>query len=85
MKTNTYQSSVLFSEQEEAPTHHIPATREPSFHSLLIRQALLRSQVQSAISELILGYEATTGSSVIRVRVQQDKPRVILEAIPATR
>jgi hypothetical protein len=85
MKINTYKTFVPISEQTEPATPRNPTRRDPSFYSLLIRQALLRSQVQSAISELIMGYEANTGSSVIRLRVQRDAPRVILEAIPTTK
>jgi len=49
---------------------------------MLLRQALLRSQVQTAIYELIHGYESSTGCSVVRLDFQANKRRVILDAIP---
>jgi hypothetical protein len=53
-----------------------------AFHSALLKQALLRDQVQSAISQLVLGYEATSGASVVRLNFHTGKRTVSLEAIP---
>jgi hypothetical protein len=49
----------------------------------IVRQVMLRDQVQSALSELIRNYEEITGLSVIRVIYQQETHRVTIEAIPA--
>jgi hypothetical protein len=54
-----------------------------SFHSALLKQALLRQQVQSAIYELVLGYEAATGFSVVRLDLQSEKHTVLIDALPA--
>lgn len=52
--------------------------------ALLLRQALLRSQVQTAIYELVREYEATSGFSVVRLDLlQSTKRRIVLDAIPA--
>ena len=59
--------------------------KDASFHALLLRQALLRGQIQTAIYELVRGYEAKTGFTVVRLDLQADKKRVILEAVPAPR
>ena len=86
MYTTTYEHHSSFSEQETKDRPQVSATYgrpNASFHALLLRQALLRSRVQSAISELIRGYEATSGFSVIRVDLESRKSRVILDAIPA--
>ena len=59
--------------------------KDASFHALLLRQALLRGQIQTAIYELVRGYEAKTGFTVVRLDLQAEKKRVILEAVPAPR
>ena len=59
--------------------------KDASFHALLLRQALLRGQIQTAIYELVRGYEAKTGFTVVRLDLQADKKRVILEAVPSAR
>jgi hypothetical protein len=82
MKAITYQTTTLISEQE---TPAAPQKRDASFHSMLLRQALLRNQIQSAIYDLVRGYEATTGFSVVRIDLQAKKRKVTLDAIPAPR
>jgi hypothetical protein len=69
----------------KAPEECHRAKVDPSFHTLLLRQALLRNQVQSAIYELIRGYEVTTGFSVVRLDLQSEKRRIVLDAIPAAK
>jgi hypothetical protein len=51
----------------------------------LIKQALFRDQVQSAIRELIRGYETTTGLTVIRVEYQPQGRHVTIDAVPQVR
>jgi hypothetical protein len=51
----------------------------------LLKQALFRDQIQSAIKELIRGYEATTGLNVVRVEYQPEGKDVIIDATPARR
>ena len=90
MKTTIYEILIPISEQEPVTEplslrRTFPvSTPKPnaSFHSMLLRQALLRSQVQTAIYELIHGYESSTGCSVVRLDFQANKRRVILDAIP---
>ena len=77
--------SELSNAPGKAPEGRRIAKVDPSFHTLLLRQALLRNQVQSAIYELIRGYEATTGFSVIRLDLQSEKRRIVLDAVPATK
>jgi hypothetical protein len=76
MQTSTYKASVLNSEQEPANN---------PFHSFLLRQALMRDHVQTAISQLIRNYEATSGSSVVRLNFHAEKRSVSLDAIPNLR
>lgn len=54
------------------------------FRERLVKHALLRSQVQAAIAELIRGYERTTSLSVVRVEYQPETCQVILEAVPVS-
>jgi hypothetical protein len=75
----------LLNAPDKAPEERHRAKVDPSFHTLLLRQALLRNQVQSAIYELIRGYEATTGFSVIRLDLQSEKRRIVLDAVPAAK
>jgi hypothetical protein len=56
---------------------------DSAFHLRLLKQALMRTQVQSAIYQLISGNEACTGSSVVRVDFQPNKRQVLIEATPA--
>jgi hypothetical protein len=49
----------------------------------IIKNAIFRDQVQAALSELVRGYEVTTGLSVIRVLYQAETRRFSIEAIPA--
>jgi hypothetical protein len=53
------------------------------FRASIIKNALLRDQVQSALSDLIHKYEETTGLSVIRVVYQAETRGFSIEAIPA--
>ena len=49
----------------------------------IIKNAIFRDQVQAALSELVRGYEVTTGLSVIRVLYQAETRRFSIEAVPA--
>jgi hypothetical protein len=71
----------------DLPVFKPPSRAKPdhSFLTLLLKQALLRNQVQAAIYELIRGYEATTGFSVIRLDLQPDERRIVLDAVPVTK
>ncbi|HTB15321.1 MAG TPA: hypothetical protein VK752_27305 [Bryobacteraceae bacterium] len=48
----------------------------------LIERALFRDQVQTAILNLVRGYEATTGLTVTGLDYDASEGRVHLEALP---
>jgi hypothetical protein len=93
MKPIRYDDPVRNSEQKlsSAPLHPAVAPEKQSvlpplsdtFRANLIRHAIFRDQVQTAISELIRGYEATTGLSVLRLEYHPENHHVTLDAIPA--
>jgi hypothetical protein len=60
------------------------AARRFSSNARLFRHALMRSQVQAAISTLPRGYEASTGFSVVRLDLRSSR-RVLLDAVPASK
>jgi len=43
---------------------------------------MLRDQVQSAIVDLIRGYEMATGFSVVRLDYQPERRQVMIDALP---
>ena len=53
-----------------------------SVRETLIRQAMLRDQVQSAIVDLIRGYEIATGFSVVRLDYQPERRQLLIDALP---
>ncbi len=79
MKSITCLKSVRYSEQ---PAAVAPSKAER--RAQLIQHAILRGQVQSAIAELIRGYEVITSLSVVRVEYQPETCQVILEAVPVS-
>ena len=96
--TNTYNTvitmtsidSVRYSEQNDSmmplETKSGTGLENPgqnSFRASIVRNALLRDQVQKALSDLIHNYEETTGLSVIRVLYQAETRGFSIEAIPA--
>ena len=88
LKPIQYKRSVRYSEQVrqlEAPGAAGPTANGHSMGAALLKQALFRDQIQSAIKELIRGYEATTGLNVVRVEYQPEGKSVIIDAIPARR
>jgi hypothetical protein len=88
LKTIQYKRSVRYSEharQIEAPGAASPMANGHSVGAALLKQALFRDQIQSAIKELIRGYEATTGLNVVRVEYQPEGRNVIIDALPARR
>ena len=88
MKSIGCERRVRYSEQNEGE-NPLVFDRQSSAAQFrkqsLIKQALFRDQVQSAIRELIRGYEATTGLSVIRVEYQPEGHQVTIDAIPQVR
>ena len=48
----------------------------------LIRHAMLRDQLQSAIVDLIRGYETATGFSVVRLDYHPERRQVLIDALP---
>ena len=88
LKPIQYKRSVRYSEhlrQLEAPSAASPMATGHTMGAALLKQALFRDQIQSAIKELIRGYEATTGLNVVRVEYQPEGKDVIIDAIPAHR
>ena len=88
LKPIQYKRSVRYSEHLrhlEAPNTPIPMANGHTMGAALLKQALFRDQIQSAIKELIRGYEATTGLNVVRVEYQPEGKDVIIDAIPARR
>lgn len=85
MKSTTCLDSVRYSEQPEtvAPSESETGPND-RLRARLITHAILRSQVQSAIAELIRSNEITTSLSVVRVEYQPETSRVILEAVPVS-
>ena len=53
-----------------------------SVRETLMRHAMLRDQMQSAIVDLIRGYEVATGFSVVRLDYQPERRQVLIDALP---
>ena len=94
METITYIDCVLKSEQRLPPMPlNQPSTGrsekdrkdEDSFRKNLVKQAILREEVQASILELLRSYEEKTGLTVVRVEYQPGKQKVILDAVPSRR
>ncbi len=81
--SDRYESAVRYSEQK-MPDSPLSFHRRTS-RSDLIKHAVLRNQVQTAMAELIRGYEVTSGVSVIRIEYKPDQKRVMIDAVPAAR
>jgi hypothetical protein len=75
MATMRCDNRVRFSEQG-------PAKERMSPRDQLIERALFRDQVQTAILNLVRGYEATTGLTVTRLDYDAREGRVQIEALP---
>lgn len=84
MKAIIYNHPGPYSEEQE-PEKPDPRANRNRAHTSLIKQAFFRDQVQSAIYELIRGYEAATGLSVIRLDYRPEMHRVTLDDVPFPR
>ncbi len=81
--SDTYESSVRYSEQKGSMS---PLTfPHRSSRKDVVKHAILRDQVQRAMEDLIRGYEATSGVSVIRIDYKSEQKRVIIDAVPSAR
>ncbi len=80
MTTTAYKTPVRFSEQDHARKSLTSA--DFSARERLLQQVIFRDQVQTAIQNLIRGYEASTGCSVTRLEYEPREGRVTLEALP---
>jgi hypothetical protein len=53
-----------------------------SVRETLMRHAMLRDQLQSAIVDLIRGYEMATGFSVVRLDYHPEQRQFLIDALP---
>jgi hypothetical protein len=88
IKAITYSGSVRYSEQTGLSLTKCPTDSLSNAHpgrNHLVKQALLRDQLQAKIKELIRDYEITSRFHVVRANYSAEHRDVIIDAIPAAR